>query len=74
MIRILNKLAHFALGAWSGWNFRSPAMPACVGLFIAYQGLEVASKGDSGYGEIREFAIGYGLGLSLRWLTRTNIP
>ena len=74
MLNALNKLAHFAIGGWCGWNYRNPASAVGCGLFIAYQVVEQNAIHDEAYGEMKEFAIGYGIGLSLRWLRDWKKP
>ena len=67
-MKALNRIAHFAIGAWCGWNYRNPASAVGAGVFCAYQFVEQQKIHDGAYGEIREFAIGYGLGISVRWV------
>ena len=70
MIRMLNKAAHFGIGIWVGWNFRNPAAWQGLTAFGVYQVVETWRKGgeDKAYPEIKEFGIGYGIGLTSRWL------
>ena len=73
MIRLFNRAAHFAIGVWAGWNYRNPASAVGSGLFVAYQALEQRAIHDGAFGEIREYAVGYAIGLTARWL-RENAP
>ena len=63
-----NKGAHFLIGVWAGWNYKNPASAVGSGLFVAYQWLEQRYIHDEAYGEVKEYAIGYGVGLSARWI------
>ena len=72
MVGIFNRLAHVAVGAWvgSGVNdarFRHGSYVAATA-FMAYQALEAWRKGDTGYGELREFGVGLFLPLAYRRL------
>ena len=68
MLRIFNKAAHFGIGLWAGWNYYNPASMVGTGLFCVYQYLEQNKIHDGAYGEVKEYAIGYGIGLSARWV------
>ncbi len=71
MISVLNRAAHFAIGIWVGWNSRAPAAWQGLAVFGVYQIVETWRKGDKNdkaYPEIKEFGIGFGIGISARWL------
>lgn len=70
MIRFLKRLAHFAIGAWAGWNYKSPASRNVTLVFLGYQYLEARKIGDAGFHETWQYGIGYGLGVSARWAWR----
>ena len=68
MIRLFNKAAHLGIGVWVGWNYRNPASWQALAVFGGYQVVEAWRKRDKGYPEIKEFGIGYAVGLTVRWL------
>ena len=70
MKNIFNRTAHFAIGAYIGYHAHLPQATIGTAFFLAYQGIEVASKGDKGYPEVKEAAVGYALGLGIRKLHR----
>ena len=75
---VFNTSAHVGLGFWTGWTineeeFRTGGL-VIAGTFVTYQAMQIVTKGDKGYNEIREFMIGMGIALGARrlrhWLNR----
>ena len=67
MKNFFNKAAHFGIGFATGLGAEKPAAPIAAAGFIAYQGIEAYSKGDEGYVEVKEWALGLGLGIACRY-------
>lgn len=64
-INMFNKGSHFAIGFYVGVKLEQREwVTACLvtAVFTAYQVVEVWSKGDKGYGEIKEFGVGIAAG------------
>ena len=74
MKNALNRLAHFGIGFATGLGAEKPVAPIAAAGFLGYQAIEAYSKGDEGYVEVKEWAIGLGLGIACRygyrWLAR----
>ena len=73
-LRVFNKGAHLAIGMVAGWNAEKPIAPMATAAFIAYQAIEVASKGDKGYPEVKEFGVGLAIGAVAKRLWRSRRP
>ena len=70
MKNFLNKAAHLVIGFLVGLHAEKPASRTATIAFCAYQGIEAYRKGDDGYPEIKEFAVGMGAGLFTREVAR----
>lgn len=68
----VNKTVHVGLGYWLGEVVNDPKYRwggiALAVVFIVYQVVEVWTKGDKGYHEIKQFGIGLGIALLIRRL------
>ena len=70
MSNIFNKSAHFFIGIFVGVRSDKPSAPLVTAAFLSYQAIEVQSKHDKGYPEIKEFGIGLGIGLLIKALIK----
>ena len=69
-MKYFNKLAHLGIGFTVGCRSDKPDAMMITAAFLGYQAIEVASKGDRGYPEVKEFGVGLGLGLLVKRLWR----
>ena len=70
MIGLLKRASHFAIGFGCGLNAEKPGALVATLAFLGYQRIEQAAIHDQGYPEVREWAVGFTLGLVARWLVR----
>ena len=69
---MFNKLAHYLIGFFCGLFAHKPASRTATIAFVGYQTIEQRSKGDKGYPEVREWAVGFGIGITCRALHRNR--
>lgn len=73
MIGFIKRVSHFLIGFLSGLNAEKPAALTATIAFVSYQAIEQNAIHDKGYPEIREWSVGFALGLVARWLFRKPV-